>query len=142
MNPAKIVRTLLAVSVSMLAVAIILFVQSKFDAADRRAAISLVQQYRSKEGQSVPEVLDRIHPGKAPVWSASTESSCFQHVRVRAYVSGADMAEPIAYDFLVDINGPSIHPGNPVSEKVIQGLSGALAAPAPASALSAGGASP
>lgn len=123
MNPAKVVRTLMAVSVSMLAVALILFVQSKFDAADRRAAISLVQQYHSKEGKSVPDVLSRLHPGHAPSWSAVTESSCFQHVRVRAVVSGADMAEPVAYDFLVDINGPSIHPGNPVSERVIRGLS-------------------
>ncbi len=139
MNPAKIVRILLAVSISMLAVAIILFVQSKFDAADQRAAIGLVQQYRSREGHSVPELLEHLHPGKTPAWSAATESSCFQHVRVRAYVSGADMPEPIAYDFLVDINGPSIHPGNPVSEKIVRGLSEPLPA-VPASALPSGAA--
>jgi hypothetical protein len=128
MEPGKVVRAMILVSLSMLAVAAILFVQSKFDASDRKAAVVLVQQYHSKEGRTVPEVLDELHPGKLPLWSASTESACFQHVRVRAYVSGPDMPEAVAYDFVVDINGPSIHPGNPAGEKAL----GMLGKPRPA----------
>ena len=120
MNPAKMLRIGVLVSLSILAVAVILFVQSKFDAADRRAAVGLVQQYHSKQGWTVPEAIEVLHPNKPPLWSASTESACFQHVRVRAYVSGADVKDAAAYDFVVDINGPSIHPGNPNGEKVLR----------------------
>jgi hypothetical protein len=161
MNPGKVLRMGLLVSLSLLAGGVILFVQSKFDAADRRAAVTLVQVYRSKEGRSLPEVLEELHPGTPPVWSAGTESSCFQHVRVRANVSGPGMPQPIAYDFVVDINGPSIHPGNPPGEVAVTKLSapkplasGAPAAPTttatpepgtavvPSARASAGGAEP
>lgn len=134
MNPAKLVRILVLASLSMLAVAVILFVQSKFDAADRRAAVGLVQQYHSRQGWTVPEAIEVLHPNKPPLWSASTESACFQHVRVRAYVSAADGMEAVAYDFVVDINGPSIHPGNPPGEKVLKMLDEPRPSAAPADA--------
>ncbi|HVY45700.1 MAG TPA: hypothetical protein VHB21_07465, partial [Minicystis sp.] len=76
----------------------------------------IVHDYRSKAGWTIPEVIAEKHPGVAPGWQVRTESSCTQHERVEAIV-GAD-----AYDFVVDINGPSIHPGNPAGEAVLKRL--------------------
>lgn len=123
MNPAKVSRTLVIASMTMLAIVGMWVMQSKFEGADQNAAVSLVQTYRPPGGRSIPEVLDVKHPGKTPVYSAATESACFQHVRVRASVADAQAA----YDFVVDINGPSIHPGNPSGEEVLS----ALVAPPP-----------
>jgi hypothetical protein len=129
MDQAKLSRAALALSSAMVAFAIILWVQSKFDGADRKAALAIVQDYRSKQGSTIPEVLDRQHPGAAPTWSVDTQSGCEQHERVRAVVAGE------AFDFAVDINGPSIHPANKAAEAVIAGLDEARpagSAPAPA----------
>ena len=122
MDVTKAMRALLLVTISMLALGIILFVQSKFDAADQRAALGIVQQYHPPGGRSVPDVLDERHPGQTPVWSTWTESACFQHVLVRAYVSNAPSGPAASYDFAVDINGPSIHPANPAGESVLRDL--------------------
>jgi len=129
MNTAKITRYLVLVSMTLLAFVAIVVMQSKFEGADQRAAVGIVQTTPSKTGRTVMDVLSEKHPGKPAIWSSSTESSCFQHVRVRATVSPAPAAEPINYDFVVDINGPSIHPGNPAGEELLR----ALAEPAPAS---------
>lgn len=122
MDAGKFLRTMMVVSLSLLAVAAILFVQSKFDEGDRRNALALVQTYRSKQGWSLPEVIDEMHPGHPVRWSDATESSCFQHVRVRCYVPATSTAAAVAYDFLVDINTGGIHPGNPDGEKAIRAL--------------------
>ena len=116
MDQAKLSRATLALSSAMVAFAIILWVQSKFDGADRKAALAIVQEYRSKQGSTIPEILDRRHPGAAPTWSVDTQSGCEQHERVRAVVAGD------TFDFAVDINGPSIHPANKAAEAVIAGL--------------------
>ena len=135
MDILKISRTLLIGSTCLVAAAMIAFVQSKFDAADQRAALSIVQQYHSKGGgRSVPEALEARHPGRAPIWSTHTESACFQHVRVRATVDSGTASAAANYDFVVDINGPSIHPGNPLGEELLRDLGSApagSAAPAP-----------
>lgn len=123
MDVTKAMRALLLVSISMLAFGIIVFVQSKFDAADQRAALGIVQAYHPPQGgRSVPEVLDERYPGQVPTWSTWTESACFQHVRVRAYISNAPSGPPVSADFAVDINGPSIHPANPEGESVLRDL--------------------
>lgn len=132
MDQAKLSRAALALSSAMVAFAIILWVQSKFDGADRKAALGIVQEYRSKQGSTIPEILDRAHPGAAPTWSVETQSACEQHERVRAVVAGD------TYDFAVDINGPSIHPANQAAESIIAGLdqprpAGSASAPAASS---------
>lgn len=139
MDPAKLPRMMLGISSAMVAVACILWVQSKFDGADRKAALDVVQEYRSKQGASIPEVLDKKHPGQAPFWTVETQSSCFHHERVRAVVAG------VPYDFMVDIDGPSIHPGNPAGEDVLRDLGQprpeGSAGPAPSSPAPSGSAS-
>jgi hypothetical protein len=140
LSPAKISRYLVAVSMTLVAFVAIVILQSKFDQADQKAAIGIVQTTRAKNGHTVVDVLSARHPGKEPVWSVGTESACFQHERVRASVTPTPTAEPIAYDFMVDINGPSVHPGNAAGEAVLRELSemppvdpsAAPAAPAPA----------
>jgi hypothetical protein len=113
MESSKLLRIMMAVSTAILAVVIILWVQSKFDGADRKAALDIVQTYRQG---AILKVLDEKHPGKAPVWTAQTQSACMQHERVRVAV-GDEL-----YEFMVDINGPSIHPGNRASEEVLSAL--------------------
>jgi hypothetical protein len=116
MDPAKLMRSLLVASSTMVALVSMFWIQSKFDGADRRAALGIVQQYRSPKGWTIPEVLDEKHPGSPATWTASTESSCMQRERVTAVVAGTE------YQFMIDINGPSIHPGNAPSEAVIRQL--------------------
>ncbi len=129
MNPAKISRYLVLVTMTLLAFVAIVVMQSKFDGADQKAAVGIVQMTASKGGLTIPDVLSQKHPGQQPVWSAGTESACFQHVRVRASVASSPAAAPMAYDFVVDINGPSVHPGNPAGEEVLKALADPNAAP-------------
>lgn len=128
MNAAKISRALLLGTTALVAAGSVIYIQTRFDEADRNAALGVVQIYKSHSGRTIPEVLDVHHPGREPVWSTVTESSCFQHVRVRASY-GAKGSEPASdYDFTVDINGPSIHPGNPAAEGILTELDQAPAA--------------
>jgi hypothetical protein len=105
---------------SALAAGSILYLQGRFNAGDEKNALLVVQTYRSKAGKSLPEVISAENGGAAPDWSTSTESSCFQHERVRALV-GSEKGN-IAYDFVVDINGPSIHPGNENGRRALEAL--------------------
>lgn len=131
MTPAKITRYMVLAAMTLLAFFVMVVMQSKFDGADQRAAIGIVQTTLSSNGHTVVDVLEARHPGKEPLWSAATESACFQHVRVRASVTPTPEASPIAYDFLVDINGPSIHPGNPAGEEALRALAEMPPAPSP-----------
>jgi hypothetical protein len=131
MDAAKISRAMVLVTLTIVLVVALFWIQAKFDGADRKAALGVVQSYRARGGWSIPELIDRRHPGKQTLWSAATQSSCMQHQRVQAVVAET------TYVFMVDINGPSIHPGNAASEAVIKHFdqprpAGSASAPAPA----------
>jgi hypothetical protein len=131
-DPGKLMRNLLVGSGTLLALASMLFIQTKFDGADRKAAVGIVQQYRAKGGWTIPDLLDAAHHDRAAVWSVETESSCMQRQRVTADIDG------VRYQFMVDINGPSIHPGNVPSEAVMKRLDESRPAPSAAPAAPAG----
>jgi hypothetical protein len=116
MDPEKLMKSLLVGSATLLAIVAMFWLQSKFDGADRKAALGVVREYRARGGWTVPDILGVRHPGRTPVWTAETQSSCLQREAISAEVDG------VRYQFVVDINGPSIHPGNPESEAVIKQL--------------------
>ncbi len=131
MDPGKLMRNMLVASSTLLAIVALFWLQSKFDGADRKAALGVVQTYRARGGWTIPEIIDQKHPGKTPLWQVETQSSCMQHEKVTAEIDG------VRYQFMVDINGPSIHPGNKESETVLKQLyearpGGSSSAPAPA----------
>jgi hypothetical protein len=106
-------RTVLVGISLMSAVGFMIWLQSRFDGADRKNAVGVVNDYRSKTGWSVPEAIEKKHPGKPTSWSVVTQSSCSQYERVDIFVESED------YQFVVDINGPSIHPGNAAGEAIL-----------------------
>ena len=81
-DPTRFMRAALVMSATMLAVTFMWFLQSKFEGADRKAAVGIVHDYRSKSGRSIPDVLTERHPGKEQGFQVHTESSCMQHERV------------------------------------------------------------
>jgi hypothetical protein len=106
---------------SALAAGSILYLQARFNASDEKSALAIVQTYKARSGRSLPDVLAEQNAGApAPEWSTTTESSCFQHERVRAQVAGDKGV--VTYDFVVDINGPSIHPGNENGRRALEAL--------------------
>jgi hypothetical protein len=119
---------ILLVATSLLAAVTVLWIQSRFEAGDENNALALVQAYQSKAGVSIPDVIANRHPEKVVEWSTATESSCFQHIRVHAVVRGDRAAEPVVYAFVVDINGPVIHPGNEPGRELLAALDHALPA--------------
>lgn len=116
-----LVRNVVMVLTSALAASTILYVQNRFNAADEHNALAVVQSYRAPSGRSLPEILGDGRPGAPPPeWSTATESSCMQHERVRAVVTTD--AGVVTYDFMVDINRPSIHPGNENGRRALEAL--------------------
>ena len=126
---------------SLLAAAMILWMQGRYETSDEKHAIEIVQGYRSRAGVSIPDVLERRHPDDSVRWSSSIKSSCFQHIEVQATVDTA-AAPPAVYAFVVDINGPAIHPGNEAGKEVLAAIDQPLPPRATATAPATATASP
>jgi hypothetical protein len=112
-------KTILFVVTSAVAAFSVLWMQGRFEASDARHAEAVVQEYRSTFGVSVPDALSHRHPGKGIQWASQVESSCFQHIRVYASVNADPRKPPKVYIFLVDLNGPAIHPGNEAGKDLL-----------------------
>jgi hypothetical protein len=119
--PRPLLRRILIIATSAAGAGAMLYMQGRFDRGDRESALALARNYRSPSGRSLPELIAAEHPGAEPQWTARTESSCFGHERVRADVTTAEGGHT-AYEFLIDINGPSIHPGSPSGERIVTEL--------------------
>jgi len=109
------VLTALAASAS------VVYLQHRFDAADVKSAVEIAKTYRAPTGRTLPGILETRHPGAPIEWRGTEESSCFQHVRVEAVVTPKGEA-PSDYAFSIDLNGPSIHPANPLGQEALEGL--------------------
>jgi hypothetical protein len=132
MDPGKLMQRMLVASGTLLAIVMMFWLQSKFEGADRKAALGMALTYRARGGWTIPDILDARHPGHAPVWDVQTQSSCLHHYeKVSADIDG------VRYQFMVDIDGPSIHPGNPESEPVLKQLDEPRPAPPPAASQAA-----
>jgi hypothetical protein len=99
----------------------VVYLQQRFDAADMKNCIAIAETYRAPSGKTLPGVLADRHPGASIDWTGTETSSCFQHVRVDARVTPKD-TPPVVYEFDVDLNGPSIHPANPLGVEALQAL--------------------
>ncbi len=116
------------VATALAAAGTVLWMQNRYEAADQRHALDIVKSYRPSGGTSIPALLSSRHPDKSVTWTTAVESSCFQHIRVHAVVTDPVVPEPFLYAFVVDINGPSIHPANERGQQLIA----AIEAPLPA----------
>jgi len=120
----KVIATL---ATAVLAAATVLWMQHRFESTDKRNAVELVQGYRSPSGKTIPELISHHHPDKDVQWSSRARSACLHHIYVQGNVAGDASAAPTSYLFVVNINGPSIHPGNETGRRLL----GELNQPAP-----------
>jgi len=119
---------------ALAASASVVYLQHRFDAADVKNGIAIAQTYKAPTGRTLPDVIESRHPGAPVEWRGKDESSCFQHILVDAWVTPKGEA-PADYQFTIDLNGPSIHPANPLGQEAVIGLdvpASPSAAPAPA----------
>jgi hypothetical protein len=118
------VVVLAALCVGVLSIVSMKYVQGRFDRSDEHNAELIVRNYRGPMHRTLEEVVHAQSP--APAWSAvawrtETLSSFFQHIRVHAELTGPAGARR-DYEFDVDLNTTSIHPGNPLGESALQAM--------------------
>ena len=114
----------------LLLMAILTWLQGRFDSSDHDKATDLVMSYRPKGGQSITEALLARHPKTTAdqiSWSSQITQSCLGHVRVsaRVPVTGGDSA---IYRFDVNLTGPSVHPTDETTVGILMSLSSTQAA--------------
>ena len=123
----KVLRTVGLVLLALAAAFSVIYLQHRFDEGDRKSALRVLDEYHAPSTkQSIPDVLKKKHPNASIFFSATTESSCFQRIRVTALVQEPDaegrVAKTYDYQFLVDINLQHIGPGNPLGEQAVRWL--------------------
>lgn len=120
-NPIVVIGTIIFLVAATMTVR---YVEQRFNGADVRNGVEIVQGYRAPSGRLLQDALVARHPGlprNGIRWEGELLSSCYQYVRVRAIVTepGGRSRE---YAFDVDINTVSIHPGNPNGLSVLREL--------------------
>jgi hypothetical protein len=119
-------RMFVLVLLALAAAASVIYLQHRFDEGDRKAALRIVEEYKAPTSKkSIPEIVRARHPNGSIVFSATTESSCFQHIRVTCIVQEQDpkgVVQSYEYRFLIDINTRHIAPGNQLSEGILAEL--------------------
>lgn len=90
----------------------VLLLQSAFDQSDHKKSERAVYNY-AISGRTLGPFLEKRAPGGG--WSSEITHGCRGIVRVRYATSdGKDN-----YEFDYDVPGHTIHPGNPLGEKVL-----------------------
>ncbi|GAC1351605.1 MAG: hypothetical protein NVS3B20_03180 [Polyangiales bacterium] len=127
-----VVRTLVMAILAFAAAGSVIYLQHRFDAGDRKAALRVVEEFRAPNSKrSIPDVLRLRHPEPASIaLSAITDSSCLQRIRVSAVVDEMDKerrgTNRTVYEFVVDINRVHITPGNELGRVAIGELDAPL----------------
>lgn len=107
-------------------VSVEVWLQGRFDASDHRKAEALVTGYRaSPGGPSIAEVIQSRHPHITTAdlsWSTEIQSSCLGSVRVVAHVPKRGEHAAASYAFEVLLTDSGIHPTDPETVKILQGL--------------------
>ncbi len=102
------------------------WLQGRFNSSDKRKAVRMVSDYKSKSGIPLTDALLRAHPRQSKediLFSSEIRQSCLGYVRVEAKVPGEENQKAVSYFFDVDLNGPSVHPTDPVTVKILKSLS-------------------
>lgn len=121
-NPVVVIGTVVFVVAAIITVR---YVEQRFNTADVRNGVEIVQGYRAHNGRLLQDVLRARHDGlprSALRWEGESISTCYQYVRVRAVVTERN-GRTVQYAFDVDINTVSIHPGNELGLAALRDLS-------------------
>ena len=100
------------------------WLQGRFDESDHTKSLQLVRNYRVGDGPSIEDVIAKNHSTTSSqqiTWSTEIVSGCRGHVRVVATISERGKRSDYAFD--VNMNGPSIHPTDPETVKLLKALS-------------------
>jgi hypothetical protein len=124
-------RLAVATVMVMLLLAVMSWLQGRFDHSDHEKATELVKLYRPPAGGvGLTEAILARHPGvRAGDLSYSSEirQSCLGHVRVSIYVPRREGRASDSYAFDVALTGPSVHPTDERTVGILMSLSSTTA---------------
>lgn len=125
-------RLVVASIMVLVLLAVMSWLQGRFDSSDHRKAITMVTAYRAKNGggRLVDGMLAR-HPGveeKEISWTSEITRGCLGHVRVYGYVPKKDGVDSKTYAFDVNLTGPSLHPTDETTIAILTSLTATSAA--------------
>jgi hypothetical protein len=124
-------RLLIAGFMLALLVAVLGWLQGRFNHSDVERATRIVSEYRPRDGgRPLVDAILEHHPGVKPdeiSWDAEILSGCLGHVRVHAYVPAKRGAAAESFAFDVDLNAPSVHPTDPKTVAVLRALTATTA---------------
>lgn len=115
----------------LLLMAVLSWLQSRFDTSDHKKAEALVQRYTAApDGPSITTLILKRHPGVEAdqiSWSSEIMQSCYGYVRVSAYVPAKEGRAAETYAFDVSLSDPSLHPTDERTVEIMKALSSTTA---------------